>query len=56
MLIQAAFVAGGLVVMNQALVHSAIDDRHRLAIGVSGSLGIAGADGIDDLFDRGAQL
>ena len=36
MLIEAAFVTGGLVVMNQSLAHGAVDDRHRLAVGLRG--------------------
>ena len=56
MLIEAALVAGGLVVMNQSLAYGAVDDRYRLAVGLRGGLCIAGVDGGKDLLDRGAQF
>jgi len=56
MLIKAALVAGGLVVMNQALAYSTVDDRDCLAKGLHGGFCIASLDGGKNPLDRGAQF
>ena len=56
MLIKAALVTGGLVVMYQSLAHSAVDNRHCLAEGLRGGLCVATADGGKNLLDRSAQF
>ena len=56
MLIKAALVTGGLVVMYQALAYGAVDDRDCFAIGLRGGFCIACLDGGKNLLDRGAQF
>ena len=56
MLIKAALVTGGLVVMYQSLAYGAIDDRDSFAIGLRGGFRIACLNGGKNLLDRGAQF
>jgi len=53
--IQAALVAGSLVLVDDALVDHAVDDWHGILVGCRGSIFVAGITGLDDILDFGAQ-
>jgi hypothetical protein len=53
--VQAALVPRCLVLVNDALVGHAVDDRHRLGVGRFRLLRVAGLDGGDDALDVGAH-
>jgi len=53
--IQAALVASSLVLVDDALVDHAVDDRHGVLVGCHGSVFVAGITGIDDILDLGAH-
>jgi len=53
--IQAALVAGSLVLVDDALVDHAVDDWHGILVGCRGSIFVAGITGLDDILDFGAH-
>lgn len=53
--VQAAFMTGRLVVMDQSLACGAIDDRYGSSIGLSGGVTVTGLDGRNDLFNTSTQ-
>ena len=54
-LVQPAFVASGFVLVDDALVDHAVDDRHGVLVGCCRSVLVAGITGIDDILDLGAH-
>jgi len=54
-LVQAALVTSGLVLVDDAFVDHAIDDRHGIFVRRNGSVFVAGITSLDDILDLGAQ-
>jgi len=48
-------VASGFVLVDDALVDHAVDDRHSVLVGCCRSVFVAGITGLDDILDLGAQ-
>jgi len=53
-LVQPALMASGLVLIDDALVDHAVDDRYRILVGCNSSILVAGITGLDDILDLGA--
>src|SRR4249919_3774338 len=53
--VDAALVAGGLVLVDQATGREAVEDRHRGLVGGFGGGGIVGVERLDDALHGGAQ-
>jgi len=54
-LVQPAFVASGFVLVDDALVDHAVDDRHGVLVGCCRSVLVAGITGLDDSLDLAAH-
>jgi hypothetical protein len=54
-LVQPALVASGFVLVNDAFVYHAVDDRYGILVGCNCSVLVAGITGLDDILDFGAQ-
>ena len=54
-LVQAALVTRGFVLLNNALVHHAVDDRHGIFVGRLCSVLVTGITCLDDIFNLGAH-
>ena len=54
-LVQPALVASSLVLVDDALVDHAVDDRYCILIGRHGSVFVAGITGLDDILDLGTH-
>ena len=56
MLTQPAFMPSSFIIVENALVNHAVNDRHRFAVACRGDLTITAMDGVNYLFYIGAHL
>jgi len=54
-LVEAALVAGSLVLIDDALVDHAVDDWHSFLVSCHSSVFVAGITGLDDILNLGAH-